>query len=422
MIYRLVISLLIFFTLSPISANYRFFYSEINTNATDNKNEEWTAFHKQVNFGIGRKKHVLFKIDFDTNTTNNLTLELKSIYANIKAFVVYNDDTTVIQNSSTIYDFPSFKIPNKCSSFYLEAKLTGVFYVPIIIESKKAFSNKKFYNKVFFGVFIGSLTMFFLLSIIFYLLFKQKLYGVYALYIVSAFMLFICISGMIQMFFDLDKESLVRSIFIVFIFYYTMVLVLSKKILDMKRIFWAPIDLFIIVIGLCNIVLVFLPIEIGVYFHNFSPVLLMLSLTYLSIKRYLNQKRKSLLFYSIGWVSYYLGAITMILLNIGIINANIFSENASYIGALIECSFFIMAAFYNVKEESNRSNSTVNLSLYSQREKEVIDLLIQGKTNQQIADELFISLSTIKFHLGNIYKKAEVKNKSEALSHFLGRN
>ena len=39
------------------------------------------------------------------------------------------------------------------------------------------------------------------------------------------------------------------------------------------------------------------------------------------------------------------------------------------------------------------------------RELEVIQLTLKGKTNQQIADLLFISRSTLKTHLNNIYKK-----------------
>lgn len=47
----------------------------------------------------------------------------------------------------------------------------------------------------------------------------------------------------------------------------------------------------------------------------------------------------------------------------------------------------------------------------SNREKEVLDLLLQGKTNKQIAFLLNISTSTVEFHLKNIYGKYEVNSK-----------
>ena len=37
--------------------------------------------------------------------------------------------------------------------------------------------------------------------------------------------------------------------------------------------------------------------------------------------------------------------------------------------------------------------------------------ICKGKTNQQIADDLFITLQTVKDHTHNIYKKVKVKNR-----------
>jgi len=45
------------------------------------------------------------------------------------------------------------------------------------------------------------------------------------------------------------------------------------------------------------------------------------------------------------------------------------------------------------------------------REREVIELICQGKSNQEIADALFISLQTVKDHNYNIYQKTGVKNR-----------
>lgn len=50
------------------------------------------------------------------------------------------------------------------------------------------------------------------------------------------------------------------------------------------------------------------------------------------------------------------------------------------------------------------------------REFEVLDLTIREKTNAEIADQLFISIRTVKFHLGNTYKKLGVSNRKEALA------
>jgi len=52
----------------------------------------------------------------------------------------------------------------------------------------------------------------------------------------------------------------------------------------------------------------------------------------------------------------------------------------------------------------------------SAREKEVINLLAGGNNYQQIADQLFISVDTVRHHIKNIYKKLHVHTQSEAVA------
>nr|WP_255707080.1 MULTISPECIES: response regulator transcription factor [Anoxybacillus] len=49
------------------------------------------------------------------------------------------------------------------------------------------------------------------------------------------------------------------------------------------------------------------------------------------------------------------------------------------------------------------------------REMEVLLLMAQGKTNQDIADELFISLKTVKVHVSNILAKLGVQDRTQAV-------
>ncbi|HZK19163.1 MAG TPA: helix-turn-helix transcriptional regulator, partial [Treponemataceae bacterium] len=52
----------------------------------------------------------------------------------------------------------------------------------------------------------------------------------------------------------------------------------------------------------------------------------------------------------------------------------------------------------------------------SEREKEIISLLLQGKSNIEIGNSLFISVNTVKSHLKNIYKKMSLKNRLQLVS------
>lgn len=50
------------------------------------------------------------------------------------------------------------------------------------------------------------------------------------------------------------------------------------------------------------------------------------------------------------------------------------------------------------------------------RETELLELILKGKSNKEIADELFISESTVKSHTHNIFNKYDVKRRSELMS------
>lgn len=49
------------------------------------------------------------------------------------------------------------------------------------------------------------------------------------------------------------------------------------------------------------------------------------------------------------------------------------------------------------------------------REMEILLLIAQGKTNQEIAEELFIALKTVKVHVSNILGKLEVQDRTQAV-------
>ncbi|KGP73351.1 response regulator transcription factor [Pontibacillus yanchengensis] len=51
----------------------------------------------------------------------------------------------------------------------------------------------------------------------------------------------------------------------------------------------------------------------------------------------------------------------------------------------------------------------------TEREKEILMLMAEGKTNQEIAEELYIALKTVKVHVSNILGKLEVQDRTQAV-------
>ena len=70
-----------------------------------------------------------------------------------------------------------------------------------------------------------------------------------------------------------------------------------------------------------------------------------------------------------------------------------------------------------IRSMMQKSNSidVPKLNTLSKREVELLKLIVEGKTNKEIADELFISVRTVESHKNHIMVKLELKNQVELI-------
>ena len=69
---------------------------------------------------------------------------------------------------------------------------------------------------------------------------------------------------------------------------------------------------------------------------------------------------------------------------------------------------------------NRNENFVLNTSLISQlelskRELEILNLMAQGHSNEEIAAKIFVSLSTVKTHNQNLFEKLDVKRRTQAI-------
>ena len=76
------------------------------------------------------------------------------------------------------------------------------------------------------------------------------------------------------------------------------------------------------------------------------------------------------------------------------------------------------AITFGTRQESTHSMAHLN-DLLSDRELEVIHCLARGLSNQEIANELIISVNTVKYHISNLYKKLQVSSRAELLANIM---
>ena len=63
--------------------------------------------------------------------------------------------------------------------------------------------------------------------------------------------------------------------------------------------------------------------------------------------------------------------------------------------------------------EPGRSSARPPAEPLTDRELDVVRLVARGRTNNEIAAELYVSLSTVKNHLGSIHRKLPARNRVE---------
>ncbi len=77
---------------------------------------------------------------------------------------------------------------------------------------------------------------------------------------------------------------------------------------------------------------------------------------------------------------------------------------------IVEKQIFVEKRLDFIVNEEELNNRKI-----SKRELEVLELMAQGLSNQEIASSLFVSLNTIKTHSSNLFQKLEVKRRTQAI-------
>ncbi len=105
----------------------------------------------------------------------------------------------------------------------------------------------------------------------------------------------------------------------------------------------------------------------------------------------------------------YIGCIAVIFTALGIWLALKLSKPK------IETVVIEKEVYINRSEDFAPDISLISQLELSKRELEILSLLAQGHSNQEIAAKLFVSLSTVKTHNQNLFEKLDVKRRTQAV-------
>lgn len=118
-------------------------------------------------------------------------------------------------------------------------------------------------------------------------------------------------------------------------------------------------------------------------------------------------------------------AILTVIVVLGVLTFNVFYFSSSYgiveinnVNSLFLVPFILLVCWFGITLGTNKKKDDFEMAYRNQitkREKSIIELIALGKKNQEIANQLFVDISTIKTHINNIYKKTGVKNRKELI-------
>lgn len=82
---------------------------------------------------------------------------------------------------------------------------------------------------------------------------------------------------------------------------------------------------------------------------------------------------------------------------------------------LFRSHMFLVALVKKLENKEDTPVMVKQMEHLTEKEKEVVELLLKGYTYKGIAEQLFISENTMKFHIKNIYQKLNINSKMELI-------
>lgn len=92
--------------------------------------------------------------------------------------------------------------------------------------------------------------------------------------------------------------------------------------------------------------------------------------------------------------------------------------DSTVVSLVVLLTFSLLVNIYLIRKKRKRKSKIDYKKVLSPQELKVFDLMTKGLSNKEIADQLYISVSTVKSHINNLYAKLSISSRND-LSQFL---
>tara|TARA_B100000809_G_scaffold3549_1_gene3829 strand:- start:34790 stop:36199 length:1410 start_codon:yes stop_codon:yes gene_type:complete len=396
-----------------------------------------------------------FKIELDSLAISENLLVFDFIEPSIKEVTLFSNSSLIATKQASLWNSSITIEVNKPVSihYYVKALFKRQVHFPLTVMNSANFTSSKnsFFLKA--GLYYGLSFMVFIINLIFFVSLKDRTYLYYCCFLAMLNLAYTGFDGICYWIFSLENSDF----YIILTHYIIQVsgVLFAAKFLNLKTHQPKANIIGTVVLILNFVMYATFFITDDFLFCAIGDLIGMSILTYYWFLGLLTLKKEtSAIFFVIGYVMVLFVAIFFLIpLNFGLSFMSL-SLNHLKIGALVEMLILTYAITYRVQKmqkqsiqiqfeigqhlkhilqleeklDSKGSNSTnlnqkiENLTKrynLTDREADVLQLISQGYNQSKIAESLFISINTVKFHSRNLYEKLDVKNKTEITAKLL---
>ena len=323
---------------------------------------------------------------------------------------------------------------NELVEYYFKVDFTKSTYFPLKVFDKHEFSNYKIQNQLELGFFYGISLIILLINVFFYVNTRDKFYLYYSVLLLSIILILAEIDGFFA-----------NTIFVKFIdVFLQLVLVVSLSLFTNEAIgvkkFYPRLIKFIFLLIILNIIFyIIYALNDYLLWYTLGKILnTSILMMYLSIGFLLFNKNIYARFSVIGYLTLFISNILYILpFDFGFFYFD-FTNRYLKMSSLFEMTVFLYAISYrngvikdtltdNLKKSDisiKKSNDEILENFINEygltlRETEIVNYILLGKTNKEISEKLFIQEVTVKYHISNIFRKLDIKKRTELPPMFL---
>lgn len=398
-----------------------------------------------------------FKISLKRIKESDKTFFIQINETSISSVEIYDENKKISEQRVSVEN-PIICVEilfNKSNTYYIKAHFNKQVHFPLKVFEKESYSLYKQKRALTIGMYYGLAIMVFIFNLIFFVSLKDVTFLFYSLFLLSINMSFSCFDGTSYYYFS---QEIIDALTIIFHYSIAVCGVLfASDFLNLKY-FYPKADTY----GRLSLVI---PIfGYGIYFYTneflyyaISDLFCLLILSYYWVLGiYMIKKQEYAKFFVIGYSMVLISGIFFVIpLSFGISGIGVDLTKVKF-GALFEMLVLTYAITYRVKnlkkenykyrtelksyldeiyglkeklkfQKNNEIQDSISEKVESlknnfkltDREVDILLKITEGCSNHQIAEQLFISVNTVKYHTKNLYDKLDIKKRSQISSKIL---